>query len=59
MLSLPPNLAQHVTIALVEDIGSGDHIPAAVRPVRKIDDLFRTLVDSQAKLDKRPALKRS
>jgi nicotinate-nucleotide pyrophosphorylase len=24
MLSLPPNLAQQVTIALVEDIGSGD-----------------------------------
>ena len=24
MLSLPPDLAQQVTIALVEDIGSGD-----------------------------------
>lgn len=31
MLSLPPNLAQQVTIALVEDIGSGD-VTAALVP---------------------------
>ena len=50
MLSLPPNLAQQVTIALVEDIGSGDvtaelvpadqrvtgkgHFPGARHPLR-------------------------
>ena len=40
MLSLPPNLAQQVTIALVEDIGSGDVtaelVPADQRVTGKV-----------------------
>jgi nicotinate-nucleotide pyrophosphorylase (carboxylating) len=40
MLSLPPNLAQQVTIALVEDIGSGDVtaelVPAGQRVTGKV-----------------------
>ena len=40
MLSLPPNLAQQVTTALAEDIGSGDItaelVPAAQRVTGKV-----------------------
>src|ERR1051325_7527028 len=40
MLSLPPNLAQQVTIALVEDVGSGDVtaelVPAEQRVAGKL-----------------------